>query len=495
MHIDILFIQPPVMKRVEKEHPVIDEYFKTINKVSNYLGDSPFEPNLGLLSIAGVVREKFGSDVNIHVLDLNIIERKLRNEGKMITLLEIKRELEKFPDVEIIGLSFMTSTYGIWGIDLINLCRETYPSVYIFLGGIHPTIRYREIYKECGKEKIDGIVVGEGELVFCDIIEHVRTGTFKTYLNKHPHIYSGESEKVEKAHLSSKELSALPVPAYDLLRPKTDDIVVRIYTTRGCLKNCSFCSASKFYKTGEFPSPPQGYNIDRVVENLNSIKRKIRIKHLVIGDLSFLNANMQYKELLDKLKSVDSNNRLNCWCQTRADLINAENVKLLKSAGFTQIAIGCEGATNAQLKTVVKGEDVKSIEKALKLIHHNKIEIQGYWIIGLPGDTKESIEETQNKILSYIENGYNTIPHITVLVPYPGSPIGKKPIGIKIHEDKTWKDYWMNCDPFGCGIPVYDTIDENGKTLLTSEEIYNLWLDTLQKVTDKLKLKYKKTKQ
>ncbi len=161
-------------------------------------------------------------------------------------------------------------------------------------------------------------------------------------------------------------------------------------------------------------------------------------------------------------------------------------MRVLKKTGLAQIAIGCEAATNEQLETVKKGENIEDIETALKLIHEQGIEIQGYWIIGLPSDTREKIKKTQAMILDYIRKGYNTIPHITILVPYPGSPIAKQPRGIKINSKK-WKDYWMNCDAYGCGEPVYDTIDSNGKTLLTSKEIYDLWLETLQMVTTELK--------
>jgi hypothetical protein len=42
----------------------------------------------------------------------------------------------------------------------------------------------------------------------------------------------------------------------------------------------------------------------------------------------------------------------------------------------------------------------------------------------------------------------------------------------------------MNCDPFGCGVPVYSTIDKSGNRLLGPDEIYSLWLDALAAATD-----------
>lgn len=162
-------------------------------------------------------------------------------------------------------------------------------------------------------------------------------------------------------------------------------------------------------------------------------------------------------------------------------------MSLLKNAGCKQIAIGCEAGTDQQLNIVRKGESCKEIETSLKLIRKNKIEVQGYWVIGLPGDNLESIKATQKKILEYIHEGLVKIPHVSILVPYPNTPVALKPheYGIRIlHED--WEKYWMNCDLFGCGEPVYETINKSN-TLLTSSQIYDTWLETLQLITNKLK--------
>lgn len=486
---EILLIQPPVMKRVDVEDPNIISFFKAINDTDGFLGDDPTEPNIGLLSIAASIR-KWSKikrvEAKITVLDLNIIERDIRsNQNRAINRNDIESEIRKY-NPKIIGISFMTVTYGIWGNDLIHLCKSIHSSSIIILGGIHPTIDYKNIFQRFNNE-ISGIVVGEGELVFREI---VNVTLFKNLrdLKKINGLYLGDNSTIAPMRLSSEQLDELPPPAYDLLEPKNRPIITRFYTVRGCEGSCKFCSTSIIHGNARaMPISTEKFESD--FKKITSTDNKINISNFIIGDLSFLNNHVSSNKILRMLINMKKNEEFNFgwWCQTRADLLNADNVRLLKEAGCRQVAIGCEGGTDSQLRSVGKDESILQIETALKLLKENEISIQGYWIIGLPNETHTSIKETQNKIIQYLED-YGVIPHITILVPYPNTIIAAHPKinGIKILNEN-WDEYWMNCDLYGCGQPVYETINSRtGERLLSSEAIYKYWIETLILVTNKL---------
>ena len=157
---------------------------------------------------------------------------------------------------------------------------------------------------------------------------------------------------------------------------------------------------------------------------------------------------------------------------------------MLKDAGCRQVAIGCEGGTDTQLRKIGKDEKCSDIKRTLISLRKAKIETQCYWVIGLPGDNLTAVKKTQAKIMEYLKQDLTTLPHITVLVPYPNTQVNEQPkrFGIDIlHHD--WDHYWMNCDPFGCDVPAYDTV-LRGKTLLHSTDIYDLWLETIEMVAD-----------
>jgi anaerobic magnesium-protoporphyrin IX monomethyl ester cyclase len=456
--VTVLLIQPPVMRPILRELPEIMRYFSALDKEGVFLGDSPREPNLGLLSIGAMLRNSFPRE-------------------------DIETALRAY-EPSIIGVSYMTSSYGLWGKRLVQLCNRVHPEAHIILGGIHPTVRYREICAEC-EDLVDAIVVGEGEYVFTQIVESLLTR--RTRLQDIPHVYTPEtrSRVVERAQLSNKELAALPPPAYDLLQRDSFPVVVRFYTERGCPKECSFCSVGEFFKGRLTSAVP--VETSKAVDLVSDVLNKYDVDHFVIGDLSMFNQTLQDREFVKQLaKSCEASGFVaNWWCQTRGDLINEETVQILKDTGCRQVALGCEAGTDVQLQRVLKGESCSRIKKSLELLRKSGIETQCYWIIGLPGDDVKAVKETQKPILEYLRAGLTTLTHITVLVPYPNTPVASKPQrhGIKVlHED--WARYWMNCDPFGCDIPAYETVDARGARLLSEKDINTAWLETISMVAD-----------
>jgi radical SAM superfamily enzyme YgiQ (UPF0313 family) len=253
------------------------------------------------------------------------------------------------------------------------------------------------------------------------------------------------------------------------------------------MNNCSICSVGSFFRTGRSVDQVD-VDIDTLIDKIGRTYESNKIKHFVLGDLD-ISDRQRLQKFLKKLILLNQQKGItkDWWCQTRGDsaVIDSATARLLLKAGFKQVAIGCEGATDQQLQTINKNEKVSNVKKALRTLTKAGLTTQGYWIIGLPYDTYQDVKQTQATILEYLKSGLVTVPHITILVPYPNTDIEKHEgtNGIRI-VNRDYKNYWMNCDLYGCGKPVYETIDRNGRTLLTSDQIYELWLETLQKVTE-----------
>jgi radical SAM superfamily enzyme YgiQ (UPF0313 family) len=474
----------------------IIRYFNCISDY-DYLGDSDVEPNYGLFSIAAYVRQecqKKDPKFSIKYVDLNIIDQKLRKtENRQINANDIEEVISRY-SCQIVGISFMTSSYGTWANILIPIVVK-WTSAPIFLGGIHPTVRYRKIMKELkelkGFNNIKGIIVGEGEKVFYKIVNEMLYERGNLQEIEHlctPEKFNHDPDiRIEPARLSNIDLSNLPAPAYDIFYEQNDEIIARVYSSRGCNSACSMCSVGRFFRTTNFETFVP-INPNSLIDNIGKLHELHNVKHFVLGDLNISDRSL-LEPFLEKLILLNQqkNIRKHWWCQTRGDssVVDLDMAKLLIKAGFKQIAIGCEGATNEQLKWINKKQKVNSVKKALTTLTNAGLSTQGYWIIGLPYDNKESIRQTQGKILEYLQAGIIKVPHITILVPYPGTDLERHQgsNGIRILNDIDYKDYWMNCDLYGCGKPIYETIDRNGKTLLKRDQIYELWLETLQKVT------------
>jgi len=481
--VDLLLIQPPVMKPILEENRTIARYFDALDATGALLGDTPTEPNLGLLSIAANVR-KNSPELRIAVLDLNVAERQIRSEScTPIGSEDIRRLLRQY-DPAVIGISFMTTAYGIWGKRLCEVCRNEFEDAYVVLGGIHPTARFEEVMQECG-ESIDAIILGEGEKVIVELLEIL--GTDPRCALRHPNIFcaGNRPREVTRAHLSNLDLAQLPPPAFDLLPPEAMPVAVRFYTERGCSNSCSFCSVGEFFR-GKLTSAVS-VGVASVMTSISQTLREVDVSHVVIGNLSMFNSALadrafarELGDLLNKEIGVSG-----WWCQTRGDLLDQETIRLLAESKCLQVAIGCEGGTDEQLRRIRKRETTDSIRRTLSNLREADIETECYWIIGLPGDSVTDASATQSKILEYLHDDLTTLTHITILVPYPNTPAARQPArhNIRIHHEQ-WDQYWMNCDRFGCGFPVYDTLDRNGKLAMTSSDIYKMWLETLGLVTE-----------
>src|SRR4030042_64733 len=164
---DIVLIQPPVSKKTVEEDPRILSYFKALQQVGSLLGDSPLEPNYGLLTLAAILRELH---FNVAYLDLNIHDYRLRSSGLMMTD-DILEETIKDYEARIFGISYMTVTYGMWGKRLSGLISKVWPDAKQIVGGIHPTMQNNKVLNEC--PHIDYVIEGEAENSIGSIVKYI----------------------------------------------------------------------------------------------------------------------------------------------------------------------------------------------------------------------------------------------------------------------------------------------------------------------------------
>jgi hypothetical protein len=107
------------------------------------------------------------------------------------------------------------------------------------------------------------------------------------------------------------------------------------------------------------------------------------------------------------------------WCHNglRADKLDRELLRLMRKAGCSSIAIGIESGDENIFNSINKGEKLSDIIRAVRMIKKAGIRCVGYFIIGLPGESIESVKKTirlQRK-LNLSDFKYN------MLVPYPGT--------------------------------------------------------------------------
>jgi len=218
------------------------------------------------------------------------------------------------------------------------------------------------------------------------------------FLNKIPGIsYYFNGQVITTTHAPDfKDINTLPFPAYEMLpslAPYHTGVMeapfALVATTRGCPYACTFCAYGK--------SKCREREVECVIQELKHLKNSHGIKSFLFFDDTISIKGGRVEELcrrmieegLDKLKWV---------CCTRANLVTYDMLKIMKKAGMKEIAIGIETGSETILKNVKKGVTLDDIRQAAKWCKQLKIMFYGLVIIGLPGETKETVDETINFI-------------------------------------------------------------------------------------------------
>ncbi|HPN31673.1 MAG TPA: radical SAM protein [bacterium] len=187
--------------------------------------------------------------------------------------------------------------------------------------------------------------------------------------------------------------------------------MTNVITNLGCPFKCGFCTWSNLkYRQRK---------IDNVIEELKFLNHN-NIREIMFIDPTF-GANRKHS--IDMLNSIIQNNIKICFSiECRVDLITDDFVDLLKKAGCHSITFGLESGNDEILKTIKKNFSVEDIRAAFKICHKYKIAPTGHFIIGLPGETKQTIENTIN-LAKEIDCDFASF---NIAMPLPGTEIFKQ---------------------------------------------------------------------
>ncbi len=189
-----------------------------------------------------------------------------------------------------------------------------------------------------------------------------------------------------------RRLDDLPLPRHDLLplrryrAPLVGGPYAFVVTSRGCPAGCRFCIKHVNYgNTVRFRSPE---NVLQEIEMLLGLG--IRDLHMY-ADLFTLNR----EHVLGICKGIlERGWRVRWTCNSRVDFVDEELLRMMGKAGCWMIAWGIESGNAEVLRRAHKGYDLEQPQKALSWARAAGIKNWGYFIIGLPGETEETIQET-----------------------------------------------------------------------------------------------------
>jgi len=269
------------------------------------------------------------------------------------------------------------------------------------IGGFHITSLPHRMPKE-----FDLGIIGEGEDTLVDLVNlFEKKGSFEPKdLAKIKSIAYRQGQKIKQTprRANIQPLDKIPFPDRKLFRMKEfylrparhtfDKLSVgtSIITTRGCMYNCVFCSQTGFWQGSmRFFSP------EYVVNEMKEIVDNYKIETLRIMDDLFAVNKKRVAELAGLMKKEGITDKVELHVFGRTNLINDEMCKYLKQMNVNYMNFGLESGSEKVLKYLKKGSvTVEQHKKALDLCQKHRILVDGSFIFGTPGETKEDIYKT-----------------------------------------------------------------------------------------------------
>lgn len=385
-------------------------------------------PLEGLTSI-GTVLQNAGYKVDI--IDVRISDNPL--EESMEKLLR---------NADIVGITTFTDSFPFLE-KFTKLIKQKRNDLLIILGGPLVSSIPNLVMKN---SNADIAVLGEGELTILDLLDTLTKNKRNDALYKVAGIcYKDRSERLiyTKKRPQIKNLDNLPISNFSLWPQvqKNPFLEKLLYSThRGCIWNCSYC-----FKTIQ---KLRLKSSRRVKEEIRYFKSVHHTNFIAFNDLTFNYSNKRINSICEILKECD----IKWACMARAQNFSVDLLRKMKDSGCETIWYGIESIDQKVLEQNKDGITVDEIKETVYNTENVGIQVIGTFIVGLPEETTESLEQT----VQFIRER-NLIPRVHYLSILPGTKIYKDAIKKELIVDElshlylqslrrtTENDKFINC--------------------------------------------------
>jgi radical SAM superfamily enzyme YgiQ (UPF0313 family) len=392
-----------------------------------YMPNKEFMLSTALLSLAAVLRAD-GVDVRIEDLNVGRPWEAPGSDGYREAEGRVGAAIDGFrPDLVGIGCLFSGQFPSV--MRYAGIAKERAPGVPVAVGGMHPTIYAREILRNCAS--IDYVAIGEGESQIVAIARAVR-GDAAPFRDVDGLAWrEGNDVVVRSKTRFLADLSALPMPAYDLIRFSDYEhdtshwhnpgrlsfrMTIPVVSSRSCPMRCNFCSMFLVMGPALRARSPES-----VVDELELLYHRYGQRHFSFMDD---NINLNRKHVIALCRGIVQR-KLRIAFETpnglMASSLDREVMDAMVAAGWVRGAIAIESGSdrirNGIMKKRLSREKIFEVVRLAKA--YPQLFLKAYFLIGMPEDTAETLEETYEMIREIDVDD----PYVTNLIPFPGTAV------------------------------------------------------------------------
>jgi anaerobic magnesium-protoporphyrin IX monomethyl ester cyclase len=367
------------------------------------------QPSIGIAYMAAVLRERGFYPA---VMDCYATQTPLK-----VILQKIREDM---PD--IIGLSCLSSSYDAI-TEISQAIRQHFPLVRLVGGNLHASLFAEEMLRS---NVVDYILHREGDYALAELCQAMKDEAPLETIRGLSFHRAGKIVHTEERPLIDN-LDALPFPAWDMFPrkayrsdPRTEilpgQVERQILATRGCPNACTFCSSRTQKSLGSKYRMRSPVNI---CDEMEYMHEHYGSRVFTFMDLAFPLVKKHAMGLFHEMVKRGLPKKIKWSTECRVKPMDREIAQGMRESGCVRVNFGIESGNDEVLKSLKKNFCVEDVHQACTLMQAEKIEVDGMFMLGLPDEREDQIEDTIRLAV--------TLPLryaiFNLFVPYPGSEL------------------------------------------------------------------------
>lgn len=324
---------------------------------------------------------------------------------------------------DYVGFSCTSPAYP-HAIRLAEEIKKISPSTTTVFGGFHVSALPDECIKD---DAVDQIVVGEGEEAFLQIVNGL----------KDP-IVEGSKTNMKDVPWPDRKIIK-NYRTVGLCESMNGKRIASFQINRVCPVACAFCAERVI--TGKFrkSNPVRQRPISDALDEIEAVTKELNLNYFKFVDATF---DVSPQFVIDFCKEKIRRGNTTEWeCLIHCSFTTEEMFYWLKKSNCHQVNMGVESGSDKILKDIGKGLRVRKVKKAFEWAKKHNIERRGFFLLGMPNETREDVRMTEELIDEILPD----VVGFTILCPYPGTDLYEH----DKHENTDWEtmdeytnDFW-----------------------------------------------------
>lgn len=375
------------------------------------------------LAYAGGVLEKEG---------FNVLLRDFIAEN--LTIDDVAKWVKEF-EFDLVVLDVTTPSI-FNDIECAKRCKDAYSKTKVAFVGPHASVFPEETIRDA-KGAVDFIAIGEYDYTLRDLAYAMENISGFEKIPGLVWIDKNNTIIVNSPRPLIENLDEIPFPLWhhlDVRRYRNNTYLYPFLdqiSGRGCPQRCMFCQWPQVMhgRRYRYCSP------ERVIAEMKYNFERFKIREIFFEDDTLTTNKERLKKICELL--IAEKRKFVWSCNSRCDFLDFELMKLMKEAGCRMLLIGPESGNQEILDNVHKGLKLEQVKEFVSMARRAGLKTHACWVIGLPGETKETIEKT---IKFAIELDTDTIQAASVM-PLVGTELYQWAVEKGYLKASSWRDY------------------------------------------------------